>query len=64
MLSDISSTPEWEKWQMTLHEFNLAMVISLTHISRNAAKVEKMPTLPFSLKPKPAAAEKFPLERI
>ena len=35
------------------------MVISEIHISRKAAKVAKIPCLPFSI-PKPAAAERLP----
>ena len=47
------------KWLSTFELFSRAMVISEQHISRNAANVEKIPCLPFSM-PKPAQAEKLP----
>ena len=46
VLSAMSSTPLWLKCASTLAKFSRAMVISLTHISRNAQNVAKMPCLP------------------
>lgn len=50
------------RWRVEF-QTDRAMVISEQHISKNAEKVLKIPTLPFS-NPNPAAAEKFPRSMI
>ena len=46
VLSAMSSTPLWLKWASTLEKFRRDIVISLTHISRNALNVAKIPCFP------------------